>query len=145
MNRRLTIGLIMAVIIGMYFTYPSASVGDVLIIANKNLPGTSISKEDIKDIFIGKKTNWENEKITFVTLEEGETHKQFLQNYVKRTPAQYSRFWKKQIFTGKGRKPRSFKTEEGLIDYVAGTDGAIGYISTESVTGKVKVMSINAN
>ncbi|MFZ5568838.1 MAG: substrate-binding domain-containing protein [Thermodesulfobacteriota bacterium] len=137
----------MAVIIGIYFTYPSASVGEVLIIANSNLPGDSISREDIKDIFIGNKTTWQNEQITFVIQDEGETHKEFLQNYVKRTPAQYSRFWKKQIFTGKGRKPRTFKNEEGLIEYVAGTDGAIGYISTDSVgkTGNVKVMKINGN
>lgn len=144
MNRSLTIRLFIAVVIGMLFTFPSAgSAGDVLIITNKNMPETSISREDVKDIFIGKKTNWANdEAITFVILEDGQTHQLFLQNYVKRTPAQYSRFWKKQIFTGKGRKPKSFKTEEALIDYVADTDGAIGYISTESASSKVKVMSI---
>ncbi len=134
----------MAVVIGMLFTFPSAGFADnVLIITNKNVSETTISKDDVKSIFIGEKTDWSNgEKITFVTLDEGKTHELFLGNYVKRTPAQYSRFWKKQIFTGKGRKPKSFKTEEGVVDFVAETDGAIGYISTESASNKVKVMTI---
>lgn len=147
MNRGLTIGLIMAVVFGICISFPSAgSAGDVLIITNKSVPASSISKVDIKKIFTGKKTRWENDqKINFIIQQGGSTHEQFLRTYVQRTPAQYSRYWKKQVFTGKGRRPTTVSTDEAVIEYVAGTEGAIGYISTESATSKVNIISIKAN
>lgn len=145
MNRSLTIGWIIAAVVGMCFVFPSAgSTGDVLIIANKDVPENSVSMNEIKNIFTGKKTRWSNnEKINFVLTGSDETHRQFLQTYIRRTPQQFSRYWKKQVFTGKGRKPRGFNAEEDVIEYVAGTPGAIGYISTDSISNKVKVLGIN--
>jgi len=62
---------------------------------------------------------------------------------VKRTPEQYRRFWKKEEITGKGRRPVSFKVEKDMIEYVANTSGAIGYVSAAAPTDGVKVLSIN--
>ena len=147
MKRVLTIWLTLAIAVGMCFTFPSAgSAGDVFIIAHKSVPVSSITKGEIKKIFIGKMTRWpDDKKINFVTMDPGETHNKFLQNYIKRTPAQYNRYWKKQVFTGKGRKPKSFKTDKGVARYVASTEGAIGYVSDKNVANEVKVLSISAN
>lgn len=131
--------------VGIFFLFPRMGDADeVVIITNKSVPTDMLKKEDIKNIFTGKMTRWEdNQKITFVTLPQSEIHHGFLKEFVKRTPEQYSRHWKKQIFTGKGTKPRSFKTQEKLINYVAGTKGAIGYISSEVITDKIKVLKVN--
>lgn len=147
MNRRLTIWLIAAVVVGMGMALPNVrAAGDILIIANKDVSASSLSRTDVKTIFLGKKTRWEDErKINFVISEVEETHHKFLHSFIKRTPSQYSRYWKKLVFTGKGRKPKSIKTDKGVASYVANTSGAIGYISTETVTSDVKVLSITAN
>jgi ABC-type phosphate transport system substrate-binding protein len=145
MNRNLTAGLIIAAIAGLLFSFPSSgSAGDVLIISNKSVSAESLTSDDVKKIFVGKKTRWDdNKKINFVILENDGIHKDFLREYVKRTPAQYRRFWKKQVFTGKGRRPISFKVEKDMIEYVANTSGAIGYVSTTASTDDVKVLSVN--
>jgi ABC-type phosphate transport system substrate-binding protein len=147
MNRRLTIWLIAAVFVGLCASLPSVgAAGDVLVIANKDVPLSSLSQNDVKAIFLGKKTRWENEqKINFVLSEVDTTHQDFIQTFIRRTPSQYSRYWKKLVFTGKGRKPKSIKTDQGVVSYVASTSGAIGYISTEAVSSDVKVLSITAN
>ncbi|MBW1893436.1 MAG: substrate-binding domain-containing protein [Deltaproteobacteria bacterium] len=145
MNRNLTVGLVIAAIAGLLFSFPSSgSAGDVLIISNKSVSADSLTNDDVKKIFIGKKTRWDdNKKISFVLMDSNGVHKDFLREYVKRTPAQYRRFWKKQVFTGKGRRPISFKVEKDMIEYVANTSGAIGYISASAATDGVKVLSIN--
>ena len=45
------------------------------------------------------------------------------------------------MFTGKGNPPKSFDTEEALIDYVAKTSGTIGYVSTTAI--KVKQVNVS--
>ena len=120
------------------------SAAEVVLVSNKNVPADSISKDMVKDIFLGKKTTWDNgQKIKFVVLKGSDTHKAFLKAYIKKTPSQFERYWRTQVFTGKGKPPRKFKSEAGLLDYVAGSEGAIGYVSTGANAGSVKI--INAN
>jgi len=145
MNCNKITGLVTAFIVGIFLIFPSTGgADDVVIITNKSVATDTLKEEEVKNIFIGKMTSWDgNQKINFVTLPKSdETHREFLKRFVKRTPAQYSRHWKKQIFTGKGKKPKSFQTEKGLLEYVAKTSGAIGYISTAQITDQIKVLKI---
>ncbi|NIM11452.1 MAG: hypothetical protein GTO45_36925 [Candidatus Aminicenantes bacterium] len=110
---------------GTKFIFP-----DVLIVTNKETRLTSLKKKDIRDIFTGKKKRWENNgKITLAVLKNSAVHKQFLKQFVSKTPSQFRNYWREKVFTGEGKSPRSFKTEKRLIDFVANTKGAIGYIS----------------
>jgi ABC-type phosphate transport system substrate-binding protein len=115
--------------------------GDVIIIANKNVSESSLSAAEIKDIFLGEKTSWQdNKRISFVILKDDEVHKNFLEKYVNQTPMGYNSYWKKLVFVGKGKAPKSFSSPEELVGYVARTEGAIGYISSEEKTAEVKII-----
>jgi len=46
------------------------------------------------------------------------------------------------LFSGKGYIPQELNTETELIEYVARTDGAIGYISYSCVDKNIKTMAI---
>ena len=105
---------------------------DVVIIGNKNIPESSLSKTDIQNIFLGKKTKLGSTKITFVILKSGEVHESFLKEYLSRTSAQYKKYWKKIVFTGKGKAPKAFKSEETLVEHVKNTEGTIGYIGSDT-------------
>ncbi|MBW1940195.1 MAG: substrate-binding domain-containing protein [Deltaproteobacteria bacterium] len=144
------IGIFLAAFMLVCFSFPTgvlisaASDGDVIIIGNKNVPASSLSKKDIQNIYLGRKTKWDNnQKIIFVTLKKGEVHKRFIKEYVGKTSAQYRNYWKKQVFTGKGKAPKCFDAEEKLVDYVANTEGAIGYISSGTNKDSVKTISTN--
>ncbi|MCP4348533.1 MAG: hypothetical protein GY795_23875 [Desulfobacterales bacterium] len=128
---------------GDFFAQNAFASDDVIIICNKNVCDETLSRKDIKNIFLGRKTEWSNkQKIIFVTLKNKEVHKVFLKEYVGKTPFQYTNYWKKQLFTGKGKPPKSFNTEESLMDYIANTDGAIGYLSSAPEKSKVKIISV---
>ncbi len=99
----------------------------------------------MKAIFLGKKTKWANKgKVVPSTLKKGAVNKSFLKKYVKKSPAQFKTYWKKQVFTGKGKAPKSFKTEKALIAYVAKTKGAVGYVSKKAAEGAagVKILEV---
>jgi ABC-type phosphate transport system substrate-binding protein len=128
------IGLPFVLLVGVWMqsAYADEQKVNVVIIGNKNIPESSLSKVDIQNIFLGKKTRLASIKITFGILKESPVHESFLQEYLSRTPAQYEQYWKKLIFTGQGKAPKVFETEEALVEYVKNTAGAIGYIGSNT-------------
>lgn len=108
---------------------------DVVIIANPQVPDTTLSPGELEKIFLGKSTKWsDGKKIRFVNLKGGDVHETFTKEYTGKTAIQYTNYWRKRVFTGKGRMPTTFGTEEKLLDYVAQTPGAIGYVSKQTAT-----------
>lgn len=118
------------------------AMADVVIIVNKNLPETSITKTDVKRIFLGRKQKWTNESpIRPVMLKGGPVHEKFLSDYIEKTLQAFSIFWKREIVSGTGLPPISFDSEAEVIHYVSTTNGAIGYISSDTPSTGVKIIS----
>ncbi|MDQ1351380.1 MAG: hypothetical protein QG657_1682 [Acidobacteriota bacterium] len=112
-------------VLGPFVAFP-----EVFIISNPDIRISSLNNTDVKEIFTGKKTRWEgNEKISIATLYNSEVHRKFLEQFVKKTPFQFKNYWRSKVFTGEGMLPKTFQNEESLIEFVAATRGAVGYIS----------------
>ncbi|MDM8538352.1 hypothetical protein QUF70_16480, partial [Desulfobacterales bacterium HSG17] len=98
--------------------------------------------------YTGKKIQWSDQsKIIFVTLKKSKTHDSFLKTYVGKSAFQFTSFWRKQLYTGKGALPKAFKNEQELAEYVANNQGTIGYVSEAYVSGdantdSLKIMSV---
>jgi ABC-type phosphate transport system substrate-binding protein len=133
--------LILAV---FFFGFPSMLLaGDYVVITNKDVSASSLSKSELQSIFLGERTKWDDGKhINIVILAQGDVHKSFLQDIVEKTPSQYESFWKKLIFTGKATAPKSLDSIEKIVEYVAGQQGAIGYVSVGQANGSVKIITI---
>ena len=63
-------------------------------------------------------------------------------NYLKETPDQFRTAWRKAVFTGQGAMPRAFESEAALLQFVASTPGALGYLSRVVPEDKVKPLSV---
>ncbi len=146
MKDKVIIGFIFVAIVVMALSFPYVASAEeaVVIIANKNVPASSLSYDEIKDIFLGNKTKWDTGlKIITATSSGSEAHKPFLKKYLKKSPSQFKRYCRSLLFTGKGKMPRSFETLERLLEFVTNTDGAIGYIPSQMTSDEIKIISIN--
>ena len=147
-KRRQVFSLILALVAGIALMTPrkadtSEVASDVRIIANATVPVSQISKEDIKEIFLGRKVRWKDgQQIVVVTSKQHEVHKQFVIQYTDMTPFQFMSWWRKLLFTGKGLLPLSFKTEKELTEYIANNSGAIGYLSVRPQSDRIKVIQV---
>jgi len=113
-----------------------ANTIEPIIIANPKVSDQSLNSGDVKNIFLGKKTKWKDgNPIILVILKEKDTHKQFLAKYVKFTPSQFDRYWKTLAYSGRGKYPKKLPPGEAL-EYIAATDGAIGYVASSNDTVK---------
>lgn len=91
---------------------------------------TTLSKAEIKDIFLGKTTTWKDgTPIVVLNLGDKDIHEAFTKEYTGKTASQYEKFWKKIVFTGKGKMPKSERNEKKMISSISKKAGAIGYVS----------------
>ena len=134
---------VLALLIAVFFCASLVSAQDVKLIANADVPVNAISASDVKNIFLGKKSSWDNgSKITFFTTDDSAVHETFLKDYVGKSPSQFQTFWKKQVFTGKGKMPLTSANDQEMVSQVAGTGGAIGYVSAGADVDGAKTLSI---
>ena len=134
---------IFSFMIAIYLIAPSAGAQDVVLIASPDVPVDSLSASDVENIFLGKKTTWDNgSKIVFYTLKNGAAHEAFLKNYVSKSASQFKTFWKKQVFTGKGKMPKSVGNDQEMTNTITGTGSAIGYVSAGTNLGNAKKLSV---
>ncbi len=116
---------------------------EVLIICHKNVTETSLSESEITEIFLGKRVQWEdNSKIRPAITKDADLHKQFLKTYLKKSEKQYQNYWNRLVFSGQGTPPQRLDTEAELIQYVAETEGAIGYMNSTTTAENVKILEV---
>jgi len=119
------------------------AAADVVIIAHKDVPETTLSQKDLQEIFLSKRVQWkDNTTIHHVTVREPSLHKAFLRQYLKKSSAKWNAYWKRMVFTGNGTPPKRFDTQKELLEYVANTAGAVGYIDAEIVTENVNIIVV---
>ena len=113
------------------------------IVANPGVKGTEISKADLRDIFSGSSSTFKDGSHAVpVTLKAGAVHDEFLKTYVGKTDSGYRAAWRMLVFTGQGSMPKTLDSDAQVIEYVANTPGAIGYVSKAAVSEKVKTLIV---
>ncbi len=135
--------IVMLLLIPFLCINPTIGKADIIIIANTSVSENELSKDDIRQIFLGKIVKWQNNTNIHFVLLSGDIHKAFLKTYIRRSSIQYRNYWRKMLFTGKGIIPKSFNTEKDLIQYVTETQGAIGYIKDDTKAENVNIILVN--
>jgi hypothetical protein len=129
-------------LLGSLGWWSAASAQDVVLVANKGVQISEISNADLRAIFIGTRTRFaDGSHAVPVTLKGGPAHEVFLKNHVGEGPEEFRSRWRKVVFTGQGAMPKAFDSESALLEYVAATPGAVGYVSQISSQNRVKLLA----
>lgn len=115
---------------------------DFAIIVNKSNPINVISRQDLKQVALGKKSEWQDGKKIYFVIQEGGVHDRFVKDILHKNSSQYANYWKMAIFTGTGTPPKSLRNDDEVKNIVAGRRDAIGYISTSAVDSTVKRIGV---
>lgn len=119
----------------IFFSFSLLSFAqEYMVVVNKENTETKTSVSNLKKIFLGKKTTWNSgKKIIICTLKKGKIHTHFIKEIVKMSPTKYRMFWKKKLYTGTGKLPKSFKTTTEMMNFISKTPNSIGYIPTQDL------------
>jgi len=114
-----------------------------VVVANSGVKATEVSSDDLRDVFTGAKSSLKDgSRVTPVTLKGGAEHEAFLKKYVGKSDSAFRAGWRSLVFTGQAAMPKTFESETALLDYVAATPGAIGYVSKGASNDKVKTLEV---
>ena len=122
--------------------FSTALAGENPIVKQDN-PTESVSKKNLKKMLLGKAKKWKNgNKVVLATLAGGDTHEKFIKAFAGKTAKQFTNYWRKMVFSGKGKMPKSFDSEEDLAAFVADNKGALGYTTAGVVFDGTRVIEI---
>ncbi len=144
MKKILMFGVALVLLAGGIVSSSSAAEAEIVLVGHERIEDP-LTQEEIQQIFLGKKTRWkDNTTIIFVIFNQEEVYKTFLRQYVQKTYSQYLNYWKKQVFTGKGRMPRMFNDPQELMAFLANTEGAISFARGRDVVepNMVKIIPV---
>lgn len=120
----------------------AGAVAEDTVIVNPALPLTALDDEALKDIYLGRKTAWDDgSRVVVVVLKEGVSHDHLLQR-LNKSAAQFLTGWKKLVFTGRGTMPELVESEDALVALVSKTPGAIGFIDKGRLKDGVKALPL---
>jgi len=115
----------------------------VTVIANNSVSASELSSADLHDIFTGTTTSIKGlGDVAPVLLKAGTTHEDFLTRYIGKSDAAFRAGWRSLLFSGQSTMPRTFDSDAQVVEYVAHTRGAIGYIASSSPHPGAKTMAV---
>ncbi|HYX36770.1 MAG TPA: hypothetical protein VE954_26985 [Oligoflexus sp.] len=117
---------------------------DAKVIVNTKAGVTRLSQKEIAEIFLGNRTLWDNGlKIKVARLDsDDDVTTNFIEKTMNMKPRVYIAHWRKQLFSGSGVPPKSFKNQDELKEFVANNEGAIGFVRDgSSLPASIKVIN----
>ena len=114
-----------------------------LIIANPSVKASSASKSELKEVFTGGASELGGSHVTPVLLKAGAVHDEFLAAYIGKADTAFRTSWRSLVLSGQTTMPKSVDSDAAMVEFVAHTPGAIGYIGKASPHEGVKVITAN--
>jgi hypothetical protein len=117
--------------------------GEIKIIANPSVGASGISSDDLKRVFLITKSSLSDGSHVEPVLEKGgAAHEAFLKEYLGKTDAALSTYYRSLVFTGKGAIPKTLASDAEVVAYVAKTKGAVGYVAASTPVAGVKELEV---
>ena len=110
----------------------------VIVTARDNVE--ELSTHDVARIFLGKVTSYPSgaEVVPLNMDPEDQNYAEFARIVLKKTTSQLKAYWAKQVFTGKGRPPRSLGSSAKLRELVASHKRYLSYLDRNDIDNSVR-------
>jgi ABC-type phosphate transport system substrate-binding protein len=115
--------------------------GDYVIVANKELQGTTISTAILKGIYLREILSWANSAGEIIPVDLS-TQAGFYQTLFGKSYGQMQAYWLNMRIKHSAALPVSKKDAEGVKQFIAQKKGAIGFIKNGDLDDRVKVLKV---
>lgn len=125
-------------------TYHAVPGWAVDVIANKNVAQNALTLASARAIFGMRQVKWPDGTPirVFVLPDEHATHGAVCKEKLNLFPYQLRQSWDRQVYSGMAQAPIEVTSEEELLNKVATTPGAIGYLRKVKGNDPVKILGI---
>ena len=135
--RRLLLAILTVVLV-------SSVQADVAVIVHPE-NAYPLNRNQIRLLYIGAMTelpNGDQPIILSLSSSSSAAMSEFYKKVLQRTPKQMKAYWGKMVFTGRGTPPIEVTTVESMIRMVSENPSAVGFIPSEFISERVKVVDL---
>ena len=127
----------------LFVTVAPASSAEVAVIANPSVPVSQVDKTMLFDLYSGDVKEWDNgDPIILVDLKPKSDVKSAFYDFLGKSASRMKSIWMKNLLTGEGKPPESMESQAAILELVASTPGAIGYVDQRLVTEQVITLTV---
>ncbi|MDH3216901.1 MAG: hypothetical protein OEN01_11530 [Candidatus Krumholzibacteria bacterium] len=113
------------------------------MIAHPSVPTKSVSSSELLDFYTGDVKMWgTGDAVIIFDLRSKSGVKDTFYGFLGKTSSRMKSIWMKNMLSGEGRPPEALESEAMMLERVAATPGAIGYINEAKVDGNVVVIAV---
>jgi ABC-type phosphate transport system substrate-binding protein len=115
---------------------------ELVIVVNNENPIQQMTRSQVIDLFMGKYIAFpDGTKAIAVDLSSKQKMKKvFYKKLVGRSLASVNTYWSRILFTGRAKPTVKKETKEDIVQYIAKTKNAIGYIPKSMLNKNLKVV-----
>lgn len=84
---------------------------EVKVMASPSCKIETLTEHEVKHLFMLKRKSINNEEITVLDNSQEEVYKEFLKQYLKKSPRKMKVYWVRMLFTGKKVAPKKFSED----------------------------------
>lgn len=129
-KRPVLLFLFMAMGATIYMNVANAGPNDVLVVVNASVSDAKVSKDDLRNIYLGNKKYWKGQQ-RIVPLQRSPSHAAssvFFKKILNMSSKEYRLLWRKKELAGEGVEPKTVAKADDILKKVAGRKGSIGYV-----------------
>ena len=135
MNRRVI--LIVAILFAVARVH-----AQVVLIANPSVPVRSLEAHAILDIYSMNTREWpDGAPVSVFTLKSNDATSQRFYSFLGTRLLDMKKIWMRIQLSGEGTTPEPCFSDEEVVEKVAATPGAVGYVRMSSVKGSVIILA----
>ncbi|MBS0288255.1 MAG: phosphate ABC transporter substrate-binding protein [Proteobacteria bacterium] len=115
---------------------------EVVVIANKDMPLSSISSDELYRIYLGK-TKFLSSGVKVIPVDQqlgSAARDKFYSSVIKKSDPEVKAYWSRVIFSGQGYPPIQESDDRAVKELVAKNPNCLGYVDKSVVDGSVKVL-----
>lgn len=122
----------------------AAGEGAYRVIVHPNNPVDSMTKSQVRDLFLKKTKTWEHgmSVLPVDQLVDKETRRIFSDEVLGRGVGSVQSYWQQRIFSGRDSPPPELSSDKLVAAYVLANPGAIGYVAADIQVGGAKVLTL---
>ena len=135
---------VLLVVTIIFCTTPTAAQsgeGEYVVVANKQVEGSSITTAILKGIYLREILNWANGAGQIVPVDLS-TANGFYQNLFSKNYAQMQAYWLNMKIKHNADLPVSKKDADSVKQFISENKGAIGFLKNSDLDDRVKVLKI---
>jgi ABC-type phosphate transport system substrate-binding protein len=114
----------------------------IAVIVNKSTGISTATASNVSDIYTLSTKEWKDGSpiVVFDQKTEGATRTKFYE-FITKSPIELKKIWMRIQLSGEGKAPTAVSSDDEMVQKVASTAGAIGFVAASKATGDVKVVA----